>query len=196
MSKKVITITGYARYLHCQRPGQYGYGGEIIIKDKDEAKRVYEAINEVYAGLPSPKNDIPFTTNEDGTYTVRVKDPNFDYKDKLTGQPARTDKKIAVVDARLQPTGTMVGNGSKVCVSVDLYVYQKPKNGVKLQLQAVQILELVDYGNAGVSQFTAQEDAWTDTSDQAQQAAADEQALDTFNSKAQELAGGTDEPAF
>jgi hypothetical protein len=84
-------------------------------------------------------------------------------KFKATQAPQSADGKytfkVDVYDAAAKKLGTVpaIGNGTIANVDFDIYPYTfKNNKGVKLNLRAIQILELVEYG--GGSAFEAEED--------------------------------------
>lgn len=80
-------------------------------------------------------------------------------KARITSRDGRTyEQKPAVVDAKRTPMdgSQLVGNGSLVKVAVEpmSYMMQSTKQiGVTLRLKAVQIINLVEYGNTVTSIF-------------------------------------------
>lgn len=72
------------------------------------------------------------------------------------------EQKPAVVDAKRTPMdgNTMVGNGSLIKVAVETVPYFMASNkqvGVSLRLKAVQVIDLVEYGNNTNSIFDEEE---------------------------------------
>lgn len=88
---------------------------------------------------------------------------NVEFKFKLKAKIQKKDgtwyeQEPAVVDAKRTPITkeTLIGNGSKVKVAFEPipYVMQATKKvGVSLRLKAVQVINLVEYGNSSSSMF-------------------------------------------
>ena len=88
---------------------------------------------------------------------------NVEFKFKLKAKIQKKDgtwyeQEPAVVDAKRTPMTkeTLIGNGSKVKVAFEPipYVMQATKKvGVSLRLKAVQVIDLVEYGNSSASVF-------------------------------------------
>ena len=82
-----------------------------------------------------------------------------------------------VVDASKQPFEKLIGNGSLVNISYDLRSWEMMGNtGVKADLKAVQVLELVEYsgGGGGASEFEDEGSTSTIASVAAEEASIDE----------------------
>lgn len=86
------------------------------------------------------------------------------FKDKKTGQPKTM--KPALFDARGNPlvNPPQIGNGSVLRVSYTVGSYNTPQaTGIKLYLNAVQVIELVEFGGGGDAKgygFDVEEDGF------------------------------------
>jgi hypothetical protein len=105
-------------------------------------------------------NPVPYETNEDtGMVEVKFK-ATASFVDKKTDEVVH--KKIALFDAAGQPfdRDTIIGGGSKLKASFILRNYETPSAGVKLNLIAVQVLDLVEYsgGTAAGYGFSNEEE--------------------------------------
>jgi hypothetical protein len=88
---------------------------------------------------------------------------NVEFKFKLKAKVQRRDggyyeQAPAVLDSKKTPMSnkTLIGNGSRVKVAFEPYPYvmlSTKKVGVSLRLKAVQVLDLVEYGNSATSVF-------------------------------------------
>lgn len=70
------------------------------------------------------------------------------------------EQRVTVVDSKKKPTTVDVGNGSIVKVAVDpspYYVAATKMSGMSLRLQAVQIIDLVEYKGSAASVFDEEE---------------------------------------
>ncbi len=98
--------------------------------------------------------------NDDGIKTLR-----FTRKVSGNRKAGGTFEKTAptCVDAHKQPFTKLIGNGSLVNISYDLREWEMMGNtGVKADLNAVQVLELVEYGGGGgVDEFSDEGDTET-----------------------------------
>src|SRR5206468_275362 len=81
-------------------------------------------------------------------------------KDKKTGElslmvSSGEDYKPGLYDSKNKalPEGTVIGGGSKIRVNVSPFVYEGVGGGVKLYLNAVQVISLERGGGHGVSPF-------------------------------------------
>jgi len=83
----------------------------------------------------------------------------FKLKAKVQTKDGRTyEQEPVVLDSKKKPLGKdmLIGNGSKVKVAFEPipYVMQSTKKvGVSLRLKAVQVIDLVEYGNSATSVF-------------------------------------------
>jgi len=87
-----------------------------------------------------------------------------------------------VVDAKKTPLdgSTLIGNGSVVKIAVEPFAYMMPATktvGVTLRLKAVQVIDIVEYGNNAASIFE-EEDGFVTTAVQK------DDALDVFGGDA------------
>jgi hypothetical protein len=88
---------------------------------------------------------------------------NVEFKFKLKAKVRKRDgttyeQQPAVVDSKRVPLTkeTLIGNGSKVKIAFEPVSYVMPstkKAGVSLRLKAVQVIDLVEYGNSATSVF-------------------------------------------
>ena len=88
---------------------------------------------------------------------------NVEFKFKLKAKVRKRDgtyyeQEPAVFDAKVKPMdkSVLIGNGSKVKVAFEPVPYVMPstkKAGVSLRLKAVQVIDLIEYGNSASSVF-------------------------------------------
>ena len=88
---------------------------------------------------------------------------NVEFKFKLKAKVRKRDggsyeQQPTVVDSKRVPMDKdiMIGNGSKVKVAFEPVPYVMPstkKAGVSLRLKAVQVIDLIEYGNSATSVF-------------------------------------------
>lgn len=103
---------------------------------------------------PLKEADSPIVINEDtGEVTIS-------FKAKAGGISKKDQKpwtrKIAVFDSAMQPLpeGTRVGGGSTVKVAYDMQAFATAIGvGVSMRLEAVQVLKLVEFGQASAGYF-------------------------------------------
>ena len=126
---------------------------------------VQEEFNKAVKEKPPLKNTL---TTQDVVNTVYDRDTGDDtgkveFKFKLKAKVQRKDgsyyeQQPAVLDAKKQPLpkDMLIGNGSRVKIAFEPYPYimqSTKKVGVSLRLKAVQVIDLVEYGNAATSVF-------------------------------------------
>ena len=126
---------------------------------------VQEEFNKAIKEKPPLKNTL---TTQAVVNTVYDKDTGDDtgkveFKFKLKAKGQRKDgsyyeQQPAVIDAKKQPLpkDMLIGNGSRVKVAFEPipYIMQSTKKvGVSLRLKAVQVIDLVEYGNSATSVF-------------------------------------------
>lgn len=148
MSKNVLmrSPVGLGEYVFIKNPyTQHDPDGEFkanLIVDPDDGG-VTEFLTEIKAA--SNGGHLPYTKNDDGTVTVKFKSK---YRPKVA------DAHGHYYDEEDVP---MVGNGSKIRIAYNMKPWEfGGKNGVKLYLQGVQILDLIPYEG---SMFDAEEGA-------------------------------------
>lgn len=161
MAKNVVTPAGIAKFPHFDKPdnykGQEKYKGQVVISKADAA-----AFKKTHLD--------PFVAANQGT--LQSKKPKLPLK-PIEGSEdyslsAKSDYKPTVVDSKKTPLpeDTRVGGGSKIRMAVELYAYD---GGVSLRLKAVQVLELVEYGNSAAAAFDEVEDGFTASDDFAEE---------------------------
>ena len=126
---------------------------------------VQEEFSKAIKEKPPLKNTL---TTQAVVNTVYDKDTGDDtgkveFKFKLKAKGQRKDgsyyeQQPAVIDAKKQPLpkDMLIGNGSRVKVAFEPipYIMQSTKKvGVSLRLKAVQVIDLVEYGNSATSVF-------------------------------------------
>ena len=124
-----------------------------------EAKRA-EAVkdNPKLTNVLSTHQPFEMDTDEAGTPTGDIV-----FKAKMKARVKSKDGKVyeqkpMVVDAKKTPLdgSTLIGNGSVVKVVVEPFPYMMPATktvGVTLRLKAVQVIDIVEYGNNAASIF-------------------------------------------
>ena len=130
----------------------------------------------------STRQPFEMDTDEAGTPTG-----DLVFKSKMKARVKSRDGKVyeqkpMVVDAKKTPMdgNTLIGNGSTVKIAVEPipYMMQATKTvGVTLRLKAVQVIDIVEYGNNAVSIFE-EEDGFVTTAVQK------DDALDVFGGDA------------
>jgi hypothetical protein len=148
-----------------------------------EAKRA-EAVkdNPKLTNVLSTHQPFEMDTDEAGTPTGDIV-----FKAKMKARVKSKDGKVyeqkpMVVDAKKTPLdgSTLIGNGSVVKVAVEPFPYMMPATktvGVTLRLKAVQVIDIVEYGNNAASIFE-EEDGFVTTAVQK------DDALDVFGGDA------------
>lgn len=148
-----------------------------------EAKRA-EAVkdNPKLKNVLSTHQPFEMDTDEAGTPTGDVV-----FKAKMKARVKSKDGKVyeqkpMVVDAKKTPLdgSTLIGNGSVVKIAVEPFAYMMPATktvGVTLRLKAVQVIDIVEYGNNAASIFE-EEDGFVTTAVQK------DDALDVFGGDA------------
>lgn len=148
-----------------------------------EAKRA-EAVkdNPKLTNVLSTHQPFEMDTDEAGTPTGDIV-----FKAKMKARVKSKDGKVyeqkpMVVDAKKTPLdgSTLIGNGSVVKVAVEPFPYMMPATktvGVTLRLKALQVIEIVEYGNNAASIFE-EEDGFVTTAVQK------DDALDVFGGDA------------
>lgn len=124
-----------------------------------EAKRA-EAVkdNPKLTNVLSTHQPFEMDTDEAGTPTGDIV-----FKAKMKARVKSKDGKVyeqkpMVVDAKKTPLdgSTLIGNGSVVKIAVEPFAYMMPATktvGVTLRLKAVQVIDIVEYGNNAASIF-------------------------------------------
>lgn len=155
---------GIASYPKIDRPdtkfddnGQYSC--DIVIPEADAEtfmKRLIAYHKEKLGKAPSKSGNSMWepVEDDDGEPTGDIKF-KIKVKNKISKKTGKLwDRKPRVFDAagNLIKGETNLGGGSKVKVSFELYDWESGgKEGISLQLQAIQILELVEYTGGGAS---------------------------------------------
>lgn len=170
------TPVGEARWAHLQKPkaayvdekgkskGEPKYMIDVVFTPAEEPEWkewARKLVAEVKA-LPTQKDK---TSNTAIPKQSNLK-PEVDAEDQPTGRWYVTFKtsdkfKPAVFDrvGQLLPDGTLVGNGSRVRVNYTPQSYEAFGGGVTLYLNAVQVVELVEYKAQRASAYGFEEQA-------------------------------------
>ncbi len=177
MAKNIMVLEGTAQWAKVLEPdtkwnplGDYSINLQMTQEEaapmcEKLEQIVQEAFKKAVKEKPPLKNSL---TTQPVVSTVYDKDTGDDtgiqeFKFKLKAKVQRKDgtyyeQAPAVLDAKKQPLpkDMLIGNGSRVKVAFEPipYVMQATKRvGVSLRLKAVQVIDLVEYGNTAASVF-------------------------------------------
>jgi len=162
--ERKVTPIGEAKWAHLDKPkapfegkGNPKYQIDVVFDPNDEAWKKWAG--EVLAHLKS----LPEQTNKKTGEKMLRQSPlkkEFGRDDMATGRYYVTFKtsdkfKPKVFDkfGKELPEGTLVGNGSKVRVSYLENDFEAFGGGINFYLNAVQVIELVEYGIHSASSF-------------------------------------------
>jgi len=170
--KLLVTPKGVAVYPHLSKPdtkfndkGEFkikwqgsGAEAEAFVKQIDAAMKASAlAAQEAEKKTAKPRKiklaSAPYTRNDDGSVTVSFKMVASGVS-KKTGEAWTRRPVIFDVNGKPYTVVPRVGGGSTVKVSAELNQYAKPSTeqkgivlaGANLRLEAVQIIELVEFG--------------------------------------------------
>lgn len=130
---------------------------------------VQEKFAEVVKADPRQKNTLTTADVSNVVYDRDTGDDtgNVEFKFKLKAKVQKRDgtyyeQQPAVLDAKKKPLpkDVLVGNGSRVKVAFEPITYSMAstkKVGVSLRLKAVQVIDLVEFGNSAASVFDEEE---------------------------------------
>tara|TARA_B100000768_G_scaffold128729_2_gene119350 strand:- start:1054 stop:1677 length:624 start_codon:yes stop_codon:yes gene_type:complete len=191
MAKNIMVIEGSAQWAKVLEPDtKWNPLGDYTINlqmSQEEAaplcekleQLVQEEFKKAVKEKPPLKNTL---TTQDVSSVVYDRDTGDDtgkveFKFKLKAKVQRKDggyyeQQPAVLDAKKQPLpkDMLIGNGSKVKVAFEpiTYIMQSTKKvGVSLRLKAVQVIDLVEYGNSATSLFDEEDGFVAPTSEAA-----------------------------
>jgi len=177
MAKNILVLEGKAMWAKIFEPdtkfnplGDYSINLQMTEAEAAPmCEKLEELIQETFKKAvkekPPLKNSLTTQDVMSVVYDRETGDPTGDveFKFKLKAKVQKRDggwyeQEPVVLDAKKTPlTGdTLVGNGSKVKVAFEPipYVMQSTKKvGVSLRLKAVQVIDLVEYGNSAASVF-------------------------------------------
>ena len=177
MSKNILVLEGSAQWAKVFEPdtkfnplGDYSINLQMPVAQAAEMSEKLEAIvqakfNEAVENDPRLKNTL---TTQDVCQPVYDRDTgddtgNVEFKFKLKAKIQKRDgtwyeQQPAVLDSKKVPmtNDILIGNGSRVKVAFEPIPYvmaSTKKAGVSLRLKAVQVIDLVEYGNSAASVF-------------------------------------------
>jgi len=177
MAKNILVQAGTAMWAKVFEPdtkfnpdGDYTINVQLSAADAAPMCEQLEAIvqaefNKAVKADPRLKNTL---TTQDVCQPVYDRDTgddtgNVEFKFKLKAKVQKRDgtyyeQQPAVIDSKKVPmtNDILIGNGSRVKVAFEPipYVMQTNKKvGVALRLKAVQVIDLVEYGNSATSVF-------------------------------------------
>jgi hypothetical protein len=175
----MLIIKGNAKWAKVHVPDtKFNPDGDYSIQalmSAEEAavveEKLQEILDEFVAELVKEKPQLAKTLkladlcetefDQDGVETGNI---IFKAKRKAIIHSKKTGKdyvqNVVVVDAKLQPTKVDIGNGSVVKIAVEPRPYYMPSTktaGVSLQLNAVQVITLVEYKGSASAVFDEEE---------------------------------------
>ena len=177
MAKNILVLEGSALWAKVFEPdtkfnplGDYSINLQMPVADAAAMSEQLESIvqakfNEAIKEDPRLKNTL---TTQDVCATVFDRETGDDtglveFKFKLKAKVQKRDgtyyeQQPAVLDSKKVPISNqvLVGNGSRVKVAFEPIPYvmaSTKKAGVSLRLKAVQVIDLVEYGNSAASVF-------------------------------------------
>lgn len=176
--KKMVTPAGIARWSHINKEKvvgdkRTGKKSISVLMDPSNAKHaeflaeLYEVCERGVEMLPKAKrsraylpykNDTDKEGNETGLIEVGANTQSHDKEGN--------EKHVTIVDAAKNPLKAEVFGGSTVRVSTKPYAYSSgTASGVKLFLNAVQVLELRTGGGGGADDFEDESDGTVELED-------------------------------
>lgn len=177
MAKNLKVIEGTAMWAKVFEPdtkfnpdGDYSINIQMPLADSANMSEQLEEIvqakfNEAIKDDPRLKNTLTTQSVCQPVYDRETGDDtgNVEFKFKLKAKVRKRDgtyyeQSPAVLDSKKVPMSKdlLIGNGSRVKVAFEPIPYVMPstkKAGVSLRLKAVQVLDLVEYGNSATSVF-------------------------------------------
>jgi hypothetical protein len=177
MAKNLMVLSGTAMWAKVFEPdtkfnpdGDYSINLQMPVA---EATPMCEKLDEIVQAKfdeaiekdPRLKNTLTKQCCSNPVYDRDTGDDtgNVEFKFKLKAKVRKRDgtyyeQAPAVLDAKKTPLNkdTLIGNGSKVKVAFEPVPYVMPstkKAGVSLRLKALQVIDLVEYGNSATSVF-------------------------------------------
>ncbi len=177
MSKNIMKIAGTAMWAKVTEPdtkfnpdGDYTINIQMPVADAAPMSEKLESIvqakfAEAIKDDPRLKNTLTTQPVFQPVYDRDTGDDtgNVEFKFKLKAKVRKRDgtyyeQAPAVFDAKVKPMdkSVLIGNGSKVKVAFEPIPYVMPstkKAGVSLRLKAVQVIDLIEYGNSASSVF-------------------------------------------
>lgn len=177
MAKNIMKIAGTAMWAKVTEPdtkfnpdGDYSINIQMPEADSAQMCEKLEAIvqakfAEAVENDPRLKNTLTTQPVCQPVYDRETGDDtgNVEFKFKLKAKVRKRDgtyyeQEPAVFDAKVKPMdkSVLIGNGSKVKVAFEPVPYVMPstkKAGVSLRLKAVQVIDLIEYGNSASSVF-------------------------------------------
>ncbi len=177
MAKNILVLEGTALWAKVFEPdtkfnplGDFSINLQMPVADSVEMSEKLEeivqvAFKEAIEKDPRLKNTLSTQEVCQPVYDRDTGDDtgNVEFKFKLKAKVQKRDgtyyeQQPAVLDSKKVPMSkdTLIGNGSKVKVAFEPIPYvmsSTKKVGVSLRLKAVQVIDLVEYGNSATSVF-------------------------------------------
>lgn len=177
MAKNLLVLEGKAMWAKVFEPDtKFNPAGDYSINlqmtEADAAPMceklegiIQETFNKAVKEKPQLKNTLTTQDVMQPVYDRETGDPTGDveFKFKLKAKIQKKDgtwyeQEPVVLDSKKTPLNgdTLIGNGSRVKVAFEPipYIMQSTKKvGTSLRLKAVQVIDLVEYGNSAASVF-------------------------------------------
>ena len=177
MAKNILVLEGTALWAKVFEPdtkfnplGDFSINLQMPVADAAVMSEKLESIvqaefNEAIEKDPRLKNTLSTQEVCQPVYDRDTGDDtgNVEFKFKLKAKVQKRDgtyyeQQPAVLDSKKVPMSkdTLIGNGSKVKVAFEPIPYvmsSTKKVGVSLRMKAVQVIDLVEYGNSATSVF-------------------------------------------
>lgn len=157
-----ISPLGIASYPHLNAPDtKFDSGGVYstkLILDESGYNQIMEAVEAVMPeakalatekakGKKVNRKEPSIDENEDGTYTINAK--MYATGKTAKGEEFKMAPKLFDASGAVVPADTKIGSGSKLKLALWLKPYFNAADkvyGVSVKLQAVQVIELVEFG--------------------------------------------------
>lgn len=166
-NKMQLKIRGKAYWAHVHSPETYegkplGYSIMVKIDDdklealKNKLENIFNEAEPTMAKKPNRKKPMNLAIKEDtkAGECIKAKTQHY-YKNRETGEI--TPKTLPIFKKNGEPLeqGVQIGNGSEVVINVtpSPYIVNSNTYGVQLRLNAVQVLDLVEYGTRSAEAF-------------------------------------------
>lgn len=163
---KLVTPAGEALYPYLDRSEEYKGKptGKFSITHKMTEENTNKLITKLEAVLEKVKESSEFKgkkwskTPKMGTKETKDGDIVFKFKTncEIETKDGKVKRTVPIFDAKGKPMKDVkLGNGSTVKIAFSAVPYHEDKddNGFRVYLEAIQVLELVEYGGGNAASF-------------------------------------------
>lgn len=140
-----LDLSGKGNYVNVTRVDDYGKWGCMLYPNPESIDKIKKMKEGWFEGVEGIKNELKLDENGEYMRFGRKQKHETRTKTMVFPPPLLLDK-----DGKTPLQNTLVGNGSDITITIELYFFKKPNKGLgsATRLQAIRVDNLIPYEGA------------------------------------------------